>query len=99
MSIYCYLCCVEAREVFHVKDADSRAYVRTGEKWDAYNDPLSQFLEKHVGKELRYVWEDDNINGENPCYEWSRFQPPEGGWWSHGQFIKEHPARDSSPLE
>jgi len=89
MSVYCYLCCVEAREVFHVKDSDSKVYVNLGEEWNAYNDPLSQFLEKHAGKELRYVYEDDCIGEECPCDEWKRFEPPKNGFWACGRFVSD----------
>jgi hypothetical protein len=96
MSIYCHLCCVDCREIFHVKDADSKVYVNRGEKWDAYTDPLSQFLEKHSKHPLRYLWEDDEVETEKgwecPSEEWPRFKSPENGHWSHGLFLKDHRA-------
>lgn len=87
MSIYCHLCCVKCREAFHVKDADTCVYVEPSKPFTV--EPLSQFLEKHAGHELRYLWEEDTIqmpNGrrECPADEWPRFNLHESESWSHG---------------
>jgi hypothetical protein len=99
MSIYCYLCCIPCREIIHAKDSDSKVFV-----YDGYYplDPLSQFLEKHRGHELAYVWEDDHITLPGGHYldpmDWPRFALTPGGYWSCGKFIQDgNPTTPTTP--